>query len=169
MRTREHRWAMQCATLVAVASADASCLYPQVPAVYEGGLDDASAMTRESGEVIPEFNDCTVQRFVDRSAAGADRTVSFGGGSDPDNEFSYAPACLVVAAGQSVTFVGNFSIHPLRAGDGPDEPMAGTPGNPIPATTAGTSVTVPFPSAGTYPYYCNMHYASGMAGVVHVR
>ena len=35
--------------------------------------------------------------------------------------------------------------------------------------TSGETVDVPFPSAGTYPFYCTAHSGSGMFGVVQVR
>lgn len=106
------------------------------------------------------FNGCTA--FVD----GA--TVSFGG-QDGSPLFGYSPPCLHVAPGATVTFSGDFSVHPLASGTSPTDRAAGSPNNPIPETVSGSSLTVTFPAAGTYPYFCEMHYAAGMAGVVRVE
>ncbi len=112
---------------------------------------------------------CEGMAFDDRSAAGADRTVSFGGAGGSD-AFSYAPMCMQVAAGQKVTFSGDFSVHPLAAGLAPGQTGTATSGNPIPDTSSGTSpVTATFAASGTFPYFCRHHYAAGMIGEVVVK
>ncbi len=113
------------------------------------------------------FNGCTAASFVDRTAGGASRQVDFAVGGN----FTYSPACILIAAGQSVTFVGSsttFSSHPLRPGVGSNA-TAGSPNNPITATASGTSATFTFPTAGQYPYNCQFHNGSGMNGVVKVQ
>lgn len=145
-----------------------SCLYPPIPAEFESGSDNDASTGADGSEVIPEFNGCTSELFVDRSDTAAMRIVSFGGRNGSD-EFGYAPACITIAAGETVRFSGDFSTHPLSPGSGPHGLNAGTPGNPIPRTPSGFMVDVAFPAVGTYPYFCEMHVASGMAGVVHVR
>ncbi len=112
------------------------------------------------------FHGCTADRFVDRTAPGADRTVTFGTMAAP---LEYAPKCITIAAGQSVTFQGAFSVHPLAPGENSAARNAGTPGNPIPDVASGASAVVRFPAAGTFPYFCTQHVAAGMAGVVRVR
>jgi len=152
-------------SLIAGAS---SCPYPPIPAEFEGGSNTDASPDADVNEVIPEFNGCASERFVDRSDSAAMRIVSFGGRNGSD-EFGYAPACITIAAGETVRFSGDFSTHPLSPGTGPHGLNDGTPGNPIPRTPSGSMLDVPFPTAGTYPYFCEMHVASGMAGVVHVR
>lgn len=109
------------------------------------------------------FNGCDTASFTDRTAAGAIRTVSFPGAS-----LAYAPKCILIAAGQSVTFSGSFSGHPLRPGVGSNA-TAGSANNPIMVTNAGTTASFTFPTAGTYPYNCQLHDGSGMNGVVRVQ
>lgn len=109
------------------------------------------------------FNGCDTASFVDRTAAGGIRTVTFGAGG-----FTYSPKCILIAAGQMVTFSGTFSSHPLRPGVGINA-TAGSPNNPIVATAVGTSATFTFPAAGSYPYNCSLHDGSGMNGVVRVQ
>ena len=113
-----------------------------------------------SGTPQETFNGCT--DFVDGT------TVSFGG-QDGSPLFGYSPPCLHVAPGATVTFSGDFSVHPLGPGTSPSDRTAGSPNNPIVETVSGTSLTVTFPTTGTYPYFCEMHYAAGMAGVVRVQ
>jgi plastocyanin len=111
----------------------------------------------------PTFNGCAPGSF----ASGTD-TVSFGGqGGSP--LFGYAPACLRVGVGGAVTFRGDFSVHPISPGTSPTTTTAGTGNNPIAATASGMSLAVTFSAAGTYPYFCEMHYAAGMAGVILVE
>jgi len=55
----------------------------------------------------PGVNGCS--SFTDATAAGAARTINFGGGLGN----AYSPQCLAIAAGQQVTFIGTFSAHPL--------------------------------------------------------
>ena len=119
------------------------------------------------GGVGVSLNGCAPELFVDRTAAGADRTVGFGG-EHGSGGFSFSPKCLTIAAGQDVTWVGAFSTHPLTRGV-PGNTSGGDAGNPIPTTMTGTSVTVSFPRPGTYPYVCGMHAFLGMTGVVVVR
>lgn len=110
------------------------------------------------------FHDCDEAAFVDRSGAGASRTVMFGGGLGT----IYSPKCISIAPGQMVTFSGDFGLHPLRNGTAANQ-NAGSPGNPITSTMAGTTVTFTFNSAGTYPYLCLNHGAMNMVGVVRVK
>jgi plastocyanin len=115
---------------------------------------------------IPLFHQCTPGMYVDRSAPGAERLVRFGEVATP---FAYAPPCMIVAVGQTVTFEGLFSGHPLEPGLSPSMPRAGSPNNPIPATYDGLEARATFTAPGTYPYYCQMHFMTGMTGVIHVR
>jgi plastocyanin len=64
-----------------------------------------------------------------------------------------------------VKWSGAFSSHPLVGG------QDGTPDatSPITATATGTEATFTFPNAGTFPYYCQFHQASGMEGAVFVQ
>lgn len=79
---------------------------------------------------------------------------------------AYQPPCVAIEAGQTVTWSGNFGSHPLKGGlhkDGPPQP-----GNPIPTVMSGTTpVTVEFPVADAWGYYCIAHQPP-MAGAVFV-
>ena len=84
---------------------------------------------------------------------------------------SYAPRCIAIRAGQTLGFMGDMSVYPLRAGVAPsragDPP--GTEPNPIPATDAGDLIGVTFPNPGAFPFYAQGSDTSGMFGVVQVR
>ena len=115
----------------------------------------------------PGINGCT--NFPDMSGPGEMRNINFGGNLGN----IYAPPCMGIGIGQSVRFIGSFDAHPLRPGLAPSQqggPDAGSPNNPIQATSSGTSV-VPFmfPSAGVYPFYCSQHQGQGMFGAIQVR
>ncbi|MEZ4404956.1 MAG: hypothetical protein R3A52_00490 [Polyangiales bacterium] len=88
-------------------------------------------------------------------------TVRFGGAVGT----AYEPRCLTVRVGDSVTFEGAFSGHPLAPSS------RGTSGTPIARTTAGTTATFRFTAAGHFPYFCEFHGSNagdGMSGVVRV-
>lgn len=108
-------------------------------------------------------NGCTLASATDLTADGADRTIAFAG-------IAYTPKCARIKAGQSVTFSGTetFAAHPLRAGTVVARTVTPEPGSPIADTDTGTEETFAFPTAGTFPYYCNSHYQVGMFGVVYV-
>jgi plastocyanin len=92
-------------------------------------------------------------------------TITFGAATD----VSYMPKCLEVSPGTSVTFSGDFSMHPLM----PSALRGAQSGNPITATSTGTSKSFTFSTAGYYAYYCTVHGASdgaaGMVGVIWVH
>jgi plastocyanin len=106
-------------------------------------------------------NGCTREVALDLTSPGADRTIAAVG-------FAYAPGCIRIDPGQSVTFTSDFSFHPLRGGTvsaGVIQPQAG---NPVPATDVGASIQVVFPTAGDFGFACGRHVASGMMGAVFV-
>jgi plastocyanin len=98
--------------------------------------------------------------YTDLTAAGANRTIKFGGGLG----LSYSPKCIKIKVGQSVKFDGAFAGHPLKA---QCEEKA-----TITATSTGASKSFTFSTAGYYNYYCVYHASastgSGMAGNIWV-
>lgn len=126
--------------------------------------DAASSLADVAGDV-GAVNGCTDEMFVDRTASDAARVISFGGAVGS----AYGPRCIVVAAGQTVSFTGPFTFHPLHRGSAPTQLDTGTAENPIPDATSGTQVDVAFPRAGTYSFHCGIHFGGGMTGAVRVR
>lgn len=122
------------------------------------GCGSDSTSTPDGGS-NPVFHGCAT--FDDRSGAMADRTIAFAG-------ISYTPKCMRVRAGQSVTYRGSFSGHPLARGSDTNANL-GSPNSPIPTElNTGMETTIAFPTAGRYPFYCTFHVSQGMAGVIDV-
>jgi plastocyanin len=87
-------------------------------------------------------------------AAATDYQVAFGGMLGR----AYAPKDLSIVAGDTVTFNGTFSDHPLVWD-------SGTPG----VTNSGSTKQFSFPRPGTYTYYCQFHVnTDNMRGVIRV-
>jgi plastocyanin len=87
-------------------------------------------------------------------AAATDYQVAFGGMLGR----AYAPKDLSIVAGDTVTFNGTFSDHPLVWD-------SGTPG----VTNSGSTKQFSFPRPGTYTYYCQLHVnTDNMRGVIRV-
>jgi plastocyanin len=103
------------------------------------------------------INGCT--NFTDRSDPNDQRRIQFPNNAAPQQ---YQPRCLQIKAGQSVTWEGSFSNHPLVA-------TPGVPSNPIPSTpvNTGTAYSITFPAAGTFGYECSAHPAQ-MNGALRV-
>ena len=91
--------------------------------------------------------------FTDLTSTTA--IIEFGGAHGN----AYVPRCAMVKVNQSVTFDGDFSVHPLSQTSGAAV---------IPHTTSGTSLTFSIPTAGTYDYQCDVHHAAGMTGAIKV-
>lgn len=67
---------------------------------------------------------------------------------------AYNPTLVTINAGESVSWSGSFSFHPLRQVDGPNSDT------PVPggfANSTGTFYSVVFNTPGTYYYQCTNH------------
>lgn len=123
---------------------------------------DGAAIDGANADASPFVNNCTPALAVDRRDGAADRTVTFVG-------LVYTPGCIRIAAGQAVTFRGDFLAHPMVGGILAGGGGTPDPGSPITATSTGGEATFTFPAAGIYPYYCVTHAADLMGGVVYVE
>ena len=116
-----------------------------------GGGDGGGGGGGDGGGGGAVVNAC--KTFVDKTAAGDARTLAW--------DFPIAQAaerCTTVKVGQSVTFSGSFTIHPL-VGSGGDTP------NPISGAQAAAGVAT-FTKAGTFGFLCSIH--PGMTGAIKV-
>lgn len=118
----------------------------------DAGNDVASGSDAGSDAAGP-VNGCTT--FTDMTADGG---VIVGPASS--NPSQYAPNCVHIKAGQSVTWNGDLTDHPLG-------PFGGDSPNPITSVNTGTTVTYAFPTPGTFGYRCEIH-TSLMFGAVEV-
>lgn len=140
-----------------------------MPLLALGCGGEAAEVTGVAGPVL---HGCTANGYVDRRAPTASRSVFYGGAADA-GALSYAPACMVIAPGQTVRFDGlergTFSVHPLVPGPVQGVDAGALPNNPIVRADDGrAAVEVRFDAAGVYPYHCEYHQPS-MAGVIVVR
>ena len=131
----------------------------------DGGLGEAGAPLGAAGErganggtepaVEPLIiNKCAA--FVNATADAAKRSIAwdYALGSDPGR-------CLMINVGQSVTWTGPLSTHPLQPADGttPSPVLADYPPD-------ATSHTITFPLRGTFGFVCGSH--STMNGAIKV-
>lgn len=106
---------------------------------------------------------CAARQFVDRSAADANRVVTY----DPTNGFQ--PRCLRIGPGQAAVFSGNFQRDPLFPGTA-DQALAGTAPNPITSISVPDMRSVTFSQVGDFIYRCtNCPQLSSSLGMVRVR
>lgn len=112
------------------------------------------------GSVCSQINGCSLATAQDLTAM-ANVNVSF-------TSFAYTPKCIKVAAGTNVTFQGSFVQHPMIGGYVTGSPNPASSGPFVPATTTGTTKTFAMSTAGTFPYYCQLHALAGMTGAVFV-
>jgi plastocyanin len=75
----------------------------------------------------------------------------------------YTPNCIKVKTGTMVTFSGAFANHPLAGGNNP--PTVDTT-SPITATSTGTTASFNIANAGSFGFFCENHFASGMKGAI---
>lgn len=105
----------------------------------------------------------TCGSYVDRTAADADREIKWDlsvGGE--------AERCMTVKVGQTVSFRGNFTSHPLKAKGG-DSPSLFSQAADLVSNQglAGEEYTpFEFKTAGTFGYVCEKH--PSMTGVIRV-
>ncbi|MDP9150652.1 MAG: hypothetical protein M3O36_12030 [Myxococcota bacterium] len=137
--------AVQDSTVALGSAADDAAEAEASPDADDSAIADASG---DSSLCAPmNFADCGV--FSDLTGDAADRTIAFG-------NFQYAPKCAQVRSGQSVTFAGDFVVHPLVQACGPEDilerrlPITASPG--VDASFAFTLRAV-----GVYGYYCLDH------------
>ena len=120
------------------------------------GRCSATTCVAPASTCAAAFAGCT--NPVDLTAT-VNPTIRFPVGGD-----RYAPDCVRVRLGQSVTFEGSFGPHPLSQACGPV-------GGLLEASN-GSALTVRFDQAlGAYGFYCTRHGSpggSGMAGAIEV-
>lgn len=132
----------------------------------DGSGDDAAGGAASTNEEPATLNGCKASDYEDHSNDSDARVILIAA-----EGLTFTPKCLRIAPGQSVRFEGSLASHPLSPGN-PDDIQAGSPDNPIEATSSGTQVEFTFGAAGTFPYFCQLHAfgnGMGMAGAVLVR
>ena len=83
----------------------------------------------------------------------------------------WAPATVNVPVGGTVTFkISGGPPHPVKSGTPPsgDSNFDASKCQIAQMSKVGDSCKVTFAKAGTYPFFCEVHYASGMTGTITV-
>lgn len=139
----------------------AGCTREPLPAIGLPIGDDSRSDANAGGFiVVPPCN-------ADSDYVTGTTTISFGflGARGA----VYDPRCLAIEAGSTVTFSGDFDLHPLY----PSRSRGALAGNPIGGRGSDSTRDVLFPQPGYFAYYCGIHGAfddgSTMAGVVWAR
>jgi plastocyanin len=87
-------------------------------------------------------------------------------------QLKWQPATVTIAPGGTVTFkIVGATPHPVGSGSAPpdDDGRFDTAGCQADKLSGdGASCTVTFKKAGTYPYFCTLHFAAGMVGTITV-
>ncbi|HEY9841216.1 MAG TPA: plastocyanin/azurin family copper-binding protein [Candidatus Obscuribacterales bacterium] len=119
-----------------------------------GGKPSAQPSAQPSGSTPTNqfINGCT--SYEDRTNVDADHMITWDLSVSSQSE-----RCMKIKAGQSVTFMGNFTAHPLMTKGGstpsPFDDAANQVANPGLTGQEGTSLE--FKTAGTFGYVCKFH------------
>lgn len=115
-----------------------------------GGTDSGGTESDAGSDAGTAPSNCTT--FTDHTADGDARTITWviTVASDPNR-------CMKIKAGQTVTWDGDLTQHPLG-------PNGGDTPNPV--SNVDMSGKVTFPNAGTFGFKCEVHPA--MIGAIQV-
>ena len=140
---------------------------PEGGSTSDAGSDDA-ALDASDAACPPAFAGCgsdAAPPFFDQTAEDAGRVVTFQTTTTTPPRYEYTPKCLRIKTGQTVTFTGDFYIHPLAPACGPSAALENR-------TDAGiSSSTFTLSAPGAYGYYCLDHgntQGASMSGVIDV-
>jgi plastocyanin len=115
-----------------------------------GGSTTSTPGGSTTSTTLGSVHGCSLANAVDRSGLQDVRTVTF-------TFYEYNPKCLRIAPGQTVTFSGDFTFHPIRGGQIAGNSEAPDNTSPITPTSGGNMKDVTFPNDGVFPYYCDSH------------
>jgi plastocyanin len=121
-----------------------------------GGAGTGGTGTGGTGNLV---NGCSEATALDRTG---EATVSI---SEIQAWQIPHQVCVIVDAGTSVEWDGDFTVHPLSGG------VVGSPDPSSPITDSdqsGASTSVTLATAGEYPYFCTVH-GSSMQGVIYAQ
>lgn len=104
-----------------------------------------------SGFKTPRVFALLLSLHIPISVFAATHTIVFGGSAG----FAYSPAAVNVRVGDTITWTGNFAVHPLTSTTIP-------PGAPAWQHATGTDFSYVVTVPGTFNYKCTVH--SGMVG-----
>jgi len=147
-----------CSSSSSSPSDDVDASTPMDASTATDSAVDAAVDTGSPDASTAPVNGCGPTQFAanDHSAASDPRAISFATTAAP---VQFSPNCMSIKAGQTVTWNGDFTDHPL-------EPTTAN-SNPIMDVVSGTTASVTFPSPGVFGYDCANH-PSIMLGAIQV-
>jgi plastocyanin len=120
--------------------------------------DGATVQCPPTGSAIPK---CSLGELSQSIHTAPDDPRLIRAPSD-NKEAPYVPNCMMIRAGQSVTWQGDLRDHPLTDREDSDEP------NPSrPTSVDATTVTYTFPCPGDFNFSCRNH-RDTMLGTIRV-
>lgn len=126
----------------------------------DGGSDGSTVGTTCPATTSPVIAKCS-EGELGRSIHTAPDDLRVIAVPNGDKEAPLDPNCMMIRAGQSVTWRGNLGFHPIIQREDSTLP------NPIPTLASGTEATVAFPCPGDYNFSCRNHRDS-MLGTIRV-
>ena len=81
---------------------------------------------------------------------------------------TFSPNDMTITAGDVVEWHWSSGIHTVTSGTGPTDPVVGQLFDHALDST-NTVFTHTFGAVGDFPYFCRVHFAFGMTGVIRVR
>lgn len=112
------------------------------------------------------LNNCQDGEFLDRTGRAEVEIAN----DNPSNPFLYRPRCVTVSEGTLITFraIPNFGMHPLFGGVVDDGVATIDPTSPIGSISSGTEAERLWFGSGEFPYFCDVHFGTGMMGSIRV-
>ena len=124
--------------------------------------EDRQAVAVPVSDAPQRLNGC--DRLTATEQPGASVRLPFGGMFG----FAFDPACIALAVGTELTFVGNFAQHPLKPGRVEGDAVIVADNNPIQSTSTGSQASFVFSQPGSYGFFCEAHVHERMLGAVFV-
>jgi plastocyanin len=111
------------------------------------------------------LNNCLEDDFLDRRGFAEIQVAN-----DGSNMLLYRPRCVLISEGTRVTFraIPNFGMHPLFGGTVAAGVPTIDPDSPIGSMTSGDEEQRYLVDSGEFPYFCDVHFGSGMLGSIRV-
>jgi plastocyanin len=131
--------------------------------VGEGCLGDGDCTGQMCvGNVCVQVNGCDATNIEDHTGQ-ANVTITQSG-------TAYTPKCIRVDVGTVVKIDAAYASHPLLGGEVVNNAKVPASSGPfVPITDTGTTKNFTMTTAGTFPYYCDVHALAGMTGAVFVQ
>ncbi len=112
------------------------------------------------------LNSCQEGDFVDRTGRAEIGIAN----DNMSNPLLYRPRCVTISEGTLIRFraLPNFGMHPLFGGTVSGGQATIDPLSPIGSINSGEEAERLWFGNGEFPYFCDVHFGSGMMGSIRV-